>query len=143
MIGLEAHHVQHWLHGGKTILANLVLLCRRHHHAHYDGEFGLLPLGRGRFQFQTADGHELPDRVAPSTLAATHTPLEDEYDHVASDAATTRWDGTKLDRRYAVAALAQRLPSTEHWRAANRARRNQTPAHDPWALPLNRRPSVA
>ena len=27
----DAHHVQHWLHGGQTNLANLALLCRRHH----------------------------------------------------------------------------------------------------------------
>ena len=31
----DAHHVQHWLHGGQTSLANLALLCRRHHvHVH-------------------------------------------------------------------------------------------------------------
>ena len=27
----HAHHIQHWLHGGKTKLANLVLLCGHHH----------------------------------------------------------------------------------------------------------------
>lgn len=26
--GLEAHHVRHWIHGGRTDLANLLLLCR-------------------------------------------------------------------------------------------------------------------
>jgi hypothetical protein len=142
-IGLEAHHVQHWLHGGKTILANLVLLCRRHHHAHHDGEFLILPLGRGRFRFLTADGHELPNRVAPSELAASHTPIENEHDHVAADAATTRWNGTKLDRDYAITALAQGLHSTEHWQAADRERRTETPPYDPWALPPNRQPFVA
>src|SRR4051812_23499052 len=28
----DAHHVQHWIDGGPTSLANLVLLCDRHHH---------------------------------------------------------------------------------------------------------------
>jgi hypothetical protein len=33
----EAHHLRHWLHGGATDLANLVLLCRAHHRAVHDG----------------------------------------------------------------------------------------------------------
>jgi Domain of unknown function (DUF222)/HNH endonuclease len=28
----EGHHLRQWLHGGPTQLANLVLLCSRHHH---------------------------------------------------------------------------------------------------------------
>ena len=28
----EGHHVWHWEHGGPTNMANLVLLCSRHHH---------------------------------------------------------------------------------------------------------------
>jgi hypothetical protein len=49
----DAHHLRHWLHGGPTDLANLVLLCRGHHHAvheggwrlhrHPDGEFTATP----------------------------------------------------------------------------------------------------
>lgn len=27
----DAHHVRHWIHGGPTSVANLALLCRRHH----------------------------------------------------------------------------------------------------------------
>ena len=27
----DLHHIRHWLHGGATDLANLCLLCRRHH----------------------------------------------------------------------------------------------------------------
>ena len=27
----DAHHVQHWIHGGETKVGNLALLCRRHH----------------------------------------------------------------------------------------------------------------
>ncbi len=34
----DAHHVQHWAHGGRTELANLRLLCRKHHrHTHDHG----------------------------------------------------------------------------------------------------------
>jgi hypothetical protein len=30
-VACDAHHIQHWVDGGVTSLANLVLLCRRHH----------------------------------------------------------------------------------------------------------------
>jgi len=34
----EAHHILHWINGGATDLANLVLLCRAHHRTvHHDG----------------------------------------------------------------------------------------------------------
>ena len=105
---LEAHHVRHWIHGGRTDLANLVLLCERHHHAHHDGEFSIVPLGPGRFRFLRSDGRELPARVDPATLITTSTPIEDEHAGVAPAAATTRWDGQRMDRHYAVAVLAER-----------------------------------
>lgn len=28
----DAHHIWHWMHGGPTSLANLALLCHKHHH---------------------------------------------------------------------------------------------------------------
>jgi hypothetical protein len=48
----EAHHLQHWAAGGPTDLANLALLCRRHHHLVHEGGYQLqrLPI--------TEDPHE-------------------------------------------------------------------------------------
>ena len=37
----EAHHLVHWLHGGPTDLANLILLCRTHHRAVHEGGWRL------------------------------------------------------------------------------------------------------
>ena len=37
----DAHHLGHWLDGGPTDLANLVLLCRAHHRAVHDGGWQL------------------------------------------------------------------------------------------------------
>jgi hypothetical protein len=37
----EGHHLRHWLHGGATDLANLLLLCRSHHHAVHEGGWRL------------------------------------------------------------------------------------------------------
>ncbi len=33
----EAHHIQHWRHGGLTDLSNMALLCNRCHHDLHDG----------------------------------------------------------------------------------------------------------
>ena len=36
----DAHHIQHWVDGGPTNLANLELRCRRHHRAVHEGARG-------------------------------------------------------------------------------------------------------
>jgi hypothetical protein len=104
--GLEAHHVKQWIRGGRTDLANLVLLCRRHHHRLHDREFTIVPDGRGRFDFRRADGRPLPDRVDGSRLIAIAPSVDELRGQVADDAARTRWDGQRLDRHYAVSVLA-------------------------------------
>jgi len=35
----QAHHIHHWAHGGKTDLANLVLLCQTCHHDLHFGQY--------------------------------------------------------------------------------------------------------
>ena len=106
---LEAHHVLSWLSGGRTSLDNLVLLCRAHHHALHDGELRIVALGNQRFRFELPDGTELTQRTE---LNASPDAIEDEHPDVEPGAATTRWDGSRLDHDYAVAALAQNLTST-------------------------------
>jgi hypothetical protein len=106
--GLEAHHVRHWLHGGSTDLDNLTLVCKAHHLAHHDGEFTIVPLGNGRFRF-LRDGTQLPLTVDPSTLTRDPRAIEDEHPDIAATAATPRWDGSKMQRSYAIDTLAQHL----------------------------------
>jgi hypothetical protein len=61
----DAHHVQHWADGGETSLANLVLLCRPHHHAMHRG-FGVQMLDGGPV-FRRPDGSTIEDRAPPLT----------------------------------------------------------------------------
>ncbi|MHB8719630.1 MAG: HNH endonuclease signature motif containing protein, partial [Candidatus Dormibacteria bacterium] len=35
----QAHHIDHWVDGGPTNLANCCLLCRRHHRELHEGEW--------------------------------------------------------------------------------------------------------
>lgn len=90
--GMEAHHVIHWISGGRTELANLLLLCERHHHAHHDGEFSIDALGRQRFRFTRSDGRLLVDIPEPAALADWSPPLESEP-AVADSSAESLWGG--------------------------------------------------
>ena len=38
---LHGHHVQHWLHGGRTSLDNLLVLCSFHHRLVHEGGFSV------------------------------------------------------------------------------------------------------
>jgi hypothetical protein len=61
----DAHHIVHWADGGLTAVANLVLLCRRHHRmVHERGGFRL-ELEQGRPVFRRPDGSMLEDRAPP------------------------------------------------------------------------------
>jgi hypothetical protein len=61
----DAHHVVHWADGGPTALANLLLLCRRHHRMiHGRGGFSLA-LEDGRPAFRRPDGSLLEGRGPP------------------------------------------------------------------------------
>ncbi len=50
-IWCDGHHVIHWVDGGRTDLANLVLLCRRHHRAVHDGGWVIHREHTGQFVF--------------------------------------------------------------------------------------------
>lgn len=55
----DAHHVTHWVVGGRTSVANLVLLCRRHHRLTHE-RFSLEMID-GRPVFRRPDGSVLDD----------------------------------------------------------------------------------
>ena len=110
--GLQAHHVKHWIDGGRTELANLVLLCERDHHALHDGEFEIEPLGRQRFRFVRSDGRLLVTHPEPAGLTGSSHTLESQP-APADDAAETLWGGERLDRQWAVSVLAQRRANAQ------------------------------
>jgi 5-methylcytosine-specific restriction endonuclease McrA len=58
---VQGHHIQHWAHGGPTTLANLVLLCRRHHRAVHEDGYRVARSENGVLQFTGPDGHVIPE----------------------------------------------------------------------------------
>ncbi len=67
----DAHHICHWSAGGETSVANLVLLCRRHHRALHEGGFTLTRDADGTLRFRSPRGFELePSPIPPPPLPA-------------------------------------------------------------------------
>ena len=63
--GVHAHHLVWFSKGGRTVLSNLVLLCRRHHRAVHDGGWTILGDPAGTLRFVRPDGRALPDEPPP------------------------------------------------------------------------------
>lgn len=100
----DAHHVEHWAHGGATRLDNLLLLCRRHHRSVHEGGFVVTSTAEGGWVFHRPDGQHVPN--VPPLPAGTGTPSA-----LASDIAWDEslaipvWDGTPLDVAWALDVL--------------------------------------
>ena len=52
----DAHHIVHWADGGKTVMANMVLLCRRHHRRVHEDGYSVYSDVRGQIVFFTPKG---------------------------------------------------------------------------------------
>ena len=66
----QGHHVRHWAQGGPTTLANLALLCRRHHRAVHEEGYQVECGSDGTLQFRRPEGRALPDVPPPAPLPA-------------------------------------------------------------------------
>ena len=67
---VDAHHVHHWVHGGRTSLDNLVLLCGFHHRLLHEGGFRMSLDAAGAAHFFTPAGAEIaPVPEVPSVSA--------------------------------------------------------------------------
>ncbi len=69
---VDGHHIEHWIDGGKTKLANLVSLCRRHHRFVHEGGAAVENLESGEVRFSRADGTaivRIPEPIPAAPLA--------------------------------------------------------------------------
>ncbi len=64
---VDAHHIQHWAHGGETKLDNLVLLCRYHHRQLHEGGYSIERQG---FELTFNDPRGRPIAVTNDDLRA-------------------------------------------------------------------------
>lgn len=56
---LQAHHMVHWAHGGRTDIDNLILLCPFHHRLVHEFGWRLILDGQGRVRTVRPDGRPL------------------------------------------------------------------------------------
>jgi hypothetical protein len=56
----DAHHIEHWAHGGDTSLENLVLLCRHHHRLLHEGGYSIERKPSGEIAFRHPRGWPIP-----------------------------------------------------------------------------------
>ncbi|HEX2300577.1 MAG TPA: DUF222 domain-containing protein [Pseudonocardiaceae bacterium] len=110
---LHAHHVQHWLHGGRTDVDNLVLVCSFHHRLVHDRGYGIRWLS-GRWEFRRPDGSPLPAVVVPLT-GNTESLIEMHARaglRIGRDTLTPEWYGDRLDPEPILDALFPRRVRT-------------------------------
>jgi hypothetical protein len=90
---VDAHHIEHWAHGGETSLTNLVQLCRHHHRLLHEGRYALEPGPDGRLIFRRPDGRRISD--CPQTprghVGAVHTR------RIRADACVSLSHGERMD----------------------------------------------
>ncbi len=98
---VDAHHVRHWAHGGRTSLDNLVLLCGFHHRLLHEGGLRMsLDAADAAPRFFTPTGAEIaPVPDVPTVSAPRPAPVDDP------DANLCGWDGERVDYDAAVDAL--------------------------------------
>jgi Domain of unknown function (DUF222)/HNH endonuclease len=116
----HGHHVQHWAQGGPTTLANLLLLCRRHHRAVHEEGYQVAPGPDGALQFRRPDGRPLPEvpppaAVPPDPVAALRTCHDTQGLRLNGRTACPLWLGEPLDVGWAIGVLHPRAARPTSW----------------------------
>ncbi|HWN01717.1 MAG TPA: DUF222 domain-containing protein [Candidatus Dormibacteraeota bacterium] len=109
----EGHHVRHWAQGGPTTLGNLVLLCRRHHHAVHDEGYRVFRGPDGALDFRRPDGRPLPevpptDPVPADPIHTLHAQHAAQGLRLHARTACPGWLGERLDLGWALNVLHPR-----------------------------------
>src|SRR6185437_11042360 len=97
----DLHHIQHWVNGGRTDLANLISLCPWHHKVVHDRGYTIAaPPGGTDFAFYRPDGTPLP--TCPP-LPEPDGPIDQAHDaDITPDTIIPPWYGERLDLHHAI-----------------------------------------
>ncbi|MCU1588158.1 MAG: endonuclease, partial [Frankiales bacterium] len=96
---LDAHHVTYWRDGGRTDLANLLLLCARHHTVAHEQGFQLELQQDRTLVVTTKDGTRLEHLPAQ--------PRQPKGDLPRTQPLASQWNGDRLDLHHVAWVLSQ------------------------------------
>ncbi len=104
---VDAHHIEHWAHGGATSLENLVQLCRHHHRLLHEGGYTVTKAG-ARFVFRRPDGRQI--RPIPRKPRGCDRTLRETNRTIDPEATVTLWAGERFNLADNVDALLAFAP---------------------------------
>jgi hypothetical protein len=109
---LHAHHIQHWAHGGRTDLSNLIQLCSHHHRLVHEGGYSVERRGGGPVRFHRPDGQPVPAAPAIPEGEAAGLPRLHKGAGVTIDDTTCvpRVHDLRMDLHWIVDLLAEADP---------------------------------
>ena len=99
---VEAHHLKHWINGGKTDSDNTALLCTHHHRLVHDGVLQIRRLAEGSFEFRRSNGQVIPRCGYRTEDAAPDPAILESFDYPSAEAwlaallARGSWDARKM-----------------------------------------------
>jgi len=106
---LHGHHWRHWLHGGETSLANLLLLCPFHHGLVHEGGWSVERDEEGRFSFVAPTGKSVATAASEEWRGRIEELMREwEEAHgleIGPETNEPLWDGSALDYDVAVSGL--------------------------------------
>lgn len=98
---VQGHHIRYWSRGGRTALANLVLLCGYHHRLIHRKQFSVRVDEQQQLVFRDPHGRRLSEGCSGLLPAWMVPPLLPP----AEDDLLPLWTGEKLDLDYTVSVL--------------------------------------
>jgi hypothetical protein len=107
---VDAHHIQHWAHGGETKLDNLVQLCGHHHRLVHEGGFGISRKVDGTLVFRRPDERVIPAVPSPARGRCEEVRARNRMAglRIVSETVAPLGRGEWMDQDLAVAGLLAR-----------------------------------
>jgi 5-methylcytosine-specific restriction endonuclease McrA len=135
---VDLHHVQYWSNGGRTKLANLISLCKRHHLLVHERGYLIAAAPGGAFTFCSPGGTVIPSSPA---LPDADGAIDGCHDaDITPGTIVPAWYGERLDLDYAIYtcfanAEYQARQRDERYEEEPRVGRATAPASVPEAEP--------